>query len=368
MTLGNGSKAAFARSDLDLLVGLLRGEGYRVIGPKSDGAAIIYDELDSAADLPKGWTDTAEAGAVRAEKTEAETLFGYSLGVQGWKRFLYPPKQKLFSAERAGTGFRLVDQGGLETPMAFLGVRGCELAAIRVQDTVFSANGFAEPGYQGRRRDALIIAVECARAVSTCFCASAGSGPAVGSGYDILLNELDEGFIAEAGTPRGEALLAKLPLRPASTEEVELAEAQPLAAAAQQSRTMAADAKDILARNLNNPHWSAVAERCLTCGNCTMVCPTCFCTTVEDTTDLSGNHAERWRIWDSCFTIDYAHIAGGSLRNTGAARYRQWITHKLSTWHGQFGHSGCIGCGRCIAWCPVGIDITEEVRAISESE
>jgi Fe-S-cluster-containing hydrogenase component 2 len=115
---------------------------------------------------------------------------------------------------------------------------------------------------------------------------------------------------------------------------------------------------------LEHPRWDDVARRCLTCGNCTMVCPTCFCTQVTDTTDLTGDHAERWRRWDSCFTLEYSHVHGGSVRTSTRSRYRQWLTHKLSTWHDQFGTTGCVGCGRCIAWCPVGIDLTEEVRAL----
>ncbi|MBF0393567.1 MAG: 4Fe-4S dicluster domain-containing protein, partial [Alphaproteobacteria bacterium] len=121
-------------------------------------------------------------------------------------------------------------------------------------------------------------------------------------------------------------------------------------------------------RNREHPRWDEVAKRCLTCGNCTMVCPTCFCTTVDDVTDLGGTRTERVRSWDSCFTLDFSYIHGGSVRNEGSSRYRQWITHKLSSWHDQFGSSGCVGCGRCITWCPVGIDITEEVGAIRASE
>jgi Fe-S-cluster-containing hydrogenase component 2 len=126
--------------------------------------------------------------------------------------------------------------------------------------------------------------------------------------------------------------------------------------------------KELLYRNYEHPRWDNVATRCLTCANCTMVCPTCFCTTVEDVTDLSGDHAERWRKWDSCFTMDFSYIHGGSVRATPKSRYRQWLTHKLATWFDQFGSSGCVGCGRCITWCPVAIDLTEEVRAIRDSE
>jgi len=371
---GIGAKVVFDAGELDHLIAVLRQQGMLVLGPKVEDAAVIYAPLDSAADLPTGWTDRCEAGTYRLSRAadNSPASFGYTLGVQGWKRALYPPRQKLFHAERAGSGFRVLREHDPAQPMAFLGVRGCELAAIRVQDAVFDSHGFAEPGYLGRRRQSLIIAVECSHAAETCFCASAGAGPAVGTGVDIVLNEIVEDgaarYVAEARSERGLAVLAHLTVRPATTDEIDTARHQPQQAARQQTRGLDPDAAGVLARNLENPRWAQVAQRCLTCANCTMVCPTCYCTTVEDVTDLSGNHAERWRRWDSCFTIDYSYIHGGSVRNETASRYRQWITHKLSTWHSQFGASGCVGCGRCIAWCPVGIDITEEVRVLRETE
>ena len=140
-------------------------------------------------------------------------------------------------------------------------------------------------------------------------------------------------------------------------------------AAQQMGRAMDThDIRDLLLDNLDHPRWDAVASRCLSCANCTLVCPTCFCSAVEDTTDLSGEEAERARVWDSCFSVDYSYIHGGSVRQSGRSRYRQWMTHKLGTWFDQFGTSGCVGCGRCITWCPVGIDITEEVAAIRATE
>jgi Fe-S-cluster-containing hydrogenase component 2 len=134
-------------------------------------------------------------------------------------------------------------------------------------------------------------------------------------------------------------------------------------------RTLATDGlREVLLRQLDSPHWDEVGERCLACANCTLVCPTCFCSSVEDVSDLDGSHAERWRRWDSCFNPGFSHIHGGEVRNSTGARYRQWLTHKLATWHDQFGTSGCVGCGRCVTWCPVGIDLTAEAARLRERE
>ncbi len=139
--------------------------------------------------------------------------------------------------------------------------------------------------------------------------------------------------------------------------------------AAQMGRTLdVTDIRDLLYRNSEHPRWDEVADRCLTCGNCTMVCPTCFCASVDDVTDLAGEEASRERRWESCFTLEHSYVHGGSVRRSGKARYRQWMTHKLASWIDQFGTSGCVGCGRCITWCPVAIDITEEAAAIRATD
>jgi ferredoxin len=122
--------------------------------------------------------------------------------------------------------------------------------------------------------------------------------------------------------------------------------------------------RDLLLGNLEHARWDEVASRCLSCTNCTLVCPTCFCASVTEVADLSGDHVDRERQWASCFTLDHAKIHGHAVRSSTASRYRQRLTHKLAGWIDQFGTSGCTGCGRCITWCPVGIDITEEVAAI----
>ena len=283
------------------------------------------------------------------------------------------PHQTLWRARREGEAVTVTPEPAEPERFAFIGVRSCELHAIAIQDRVLIEGPHADPHYRARRQDNFIVAVNCARAAGTCFCASMKTGPKAESGFDLALTEIDgpEGplFVAESASAAGEALLEELPRRPATPEEVAAGEAAVAATAQSMGREMPAeDLHDLLLRNLQHPRWDEVAERCLTCANCTMVCPTCFCTSVEDASDLTGQETSRSRRWDSCFTMDYSYIHGGSVRSSTQSRYRQWMTHKLATWHDQFGSSGCVGCGRCITWCPVGIDITEEVRAIRDSE
>ena len=357
---------------LDDLVDALRARGFRVLGPTVRDGAIVYDDIESATELPIGWTDRQEAGTYRLERRDDDARFGYAVGPHSWKRFLFPPRVRLWRARLNG-GLPSVEQEEVdEQPQAFVGVRACELHAVEIQDRVFLGGRHVDDDYAARRRGAFLVAVNCFEPGGTCFCVSMGTGPKAESGYDLVLTELLDGehrFLVEAGSDRGAEVLAELPRRPAEDRDVEAADASIASAASHMGRSMETfDLRELLARNLEHPRWDDVARRCLTCGNCTLVCPTCFCSAVEDDTDLAGGEAERWRVWDSCFSVDYSYIHGGSIRPSGRSRYRQWMTHKLGTWHDQFGSSGCVGCGRCITWCPVGIDITEEVAAIRAKE
>jgi len=353
---------------LSRLVGELRERGYTVIGPTVRDGAIMLAELDSAADLPYGWGVETEAGRYRLRRRDDNAAFAHSAGPQSVKDVLHPPRARLWSADRA-TG--AVTAGPDDPPRyAVLGARPCDLAAIGVLDRVFTGGAHTEPVYTARRDGAFIVAVECTEPGATCFCTSMGGGPDARDGFDLAMTELaDERghrFLIRAGSPAGAEVLAALPTRPAGEEAVAEARAAVDDAAAAMTRSMPDESlPDLLAAARESPHWTDVASRCLTCGNCTMVCPTCFCTTTEDVTDLTGEHAERWRRWDSCFDLDFSYLHGGSVRTSGESRYRQWMSHKLGTWHDQFGSSGCVGCGRCIAWCPAGIDITAEAAALS---
>jgi formate hydrogenlyase subunit 6/NADH:ubiquinone oxidoreductase subunit I len=359
-----------AAGEIDKLIRSLANRGYEVLGPTIRDGAVVLGAVGGLRDLPRGQTDEQEAGRYRLKPRKDGALFGYTVGPQSWKKYLYPAQVKLVDAEQKEGVFRILNNAPLpERRLAFLGVRACELAAIAIQDRVLLHGPYRDLIYQVRRDQAFIVAVQCTQASATCFCASMGTGPQVTTGVDLTLTEVvnssDHWFLAEAGSDRGLEVLAELDHRLSTGEECLSAAAAVETAARQQTRRMdTAGIQELLYRNFEHPRWDQVAERCLTCANCTMVCPTCFCTTVEDVSDVTGDHAERWRRWDSCFTMDFSYIHGGCVRTSGKARYRQWMTHKLASWIDQFGTSGCVGCGRCITWCPVGIDITEELEAI----
>jgi sulfhydrogenase subunit beta (sulfur reductase) len=371
--LAGSTQVVVLASQVGRLIDILRRRGMEVVGPTVRDGAIVYDPIESAAELPTGFTDEQQPGHYRLKKRGDAALFGYVVGPQSWKKYFHPAAVRLWAAERQDSTFRILNsESHPSKPYAFLGVRACELAAIRVQDRVLLEDKYHDAVYDRRRAGAFIVAVQCTQAAETCFCMSMGTGPRAQGGFDLALTEIvasgEHRFLVETGTERGAEVLAELETSPLGAED-ERAANEALEGGRKQTRKINTEGvKELLYQNFEQTRWDEVAARCLTCANCTMVCPTCFCTTVEDVTDVTGDHAERWRYWDSCFTLAFSYIHGGNIRNSTKARYRQWMTHKLASWIDQFGSSGCVGCGRCITWCPVGIDITEEARAIGEGE
>ena len=354
---------------LDALLHALGAAGYQVIGPTLRDRAVVLEEIESTDDLPRGWGDVQEGGTYRLRRREDEALFGWAVGAHSWKPYLFPPRVTLFSATRDETGFRVDEERESVPPRAFFGVRSCDLHAIAIQDRVFLEGERPDPHYAQRREGLLLIAVNCSDPAATCFCTSMGTGPRASGGYDLALTELlDDGehrFVVEVGSERGADIARTIPTRATHDAELDAAVEVTVRAAGRITRSVDTNGiRDLLAANLEHPRWDDVAERCLACTNCTLVCPTCFCSTVEDHSDLTGQHAERSRRWDSCFTLDHSYLHGGSVRPAHRDRYRQWLTHKVGTWIDQFDSSGCVGCGRCITWCPVGIDLTAELAAL----
>ncbi|HUZ20907.1 MAG TPA: 4Fe-4S dicluster domain-containing protein [Acidimicrobiales bacterium] len=381
-----GDTAVIDVAGLDRLIAVLDERGYRTLGPVAKDGAIVRGTVSAAADLPAGWHDEHAPGSYRLRHDGCDELFGWAVGPQSWKPELYPPAETLWRARPEDRG--VVEEAADPTPpLAIVGARPCELAGITVLDRVLADGPYTDPRYAARRAGAFVLVAECGTPSATCFCASMETGPAAHGGFDLAIAELGGSrdghgtpgrhgaaggspaadghrFVVRVGSDLGASVLDETPYRAATAEELSARDALLEGARARMGRSLDTDGLPaLLARNLEHPRWAEVAERCLACGNCTMVCPTCFCSDVDDVTDLAGT-IERRRHWASCFDLQHSYLHGGPVRSSTSSRYRQWATHKLSTWHDQFGTSGCVGCGRCIAWCPVGIDLTEEVAAI----
>jgi ferredoxin len=356
------------RQDLALLFESLRAAGYGIVGPSTGKGVIQFGPLDSPDELPWGVSDDQDAGHYRLGTGAPGRAFAWTTAPQAAKPLVFPPRETLWQARRGEDGALTFFESRPETqPLAVIGLRGCDVAALALQDRHFLERG--DPWYRTRREALLIVAVNCARSAPTCFCRSTGDGPAVKSPYDLLLDELDDGYLVRAGSDRGQALLARTGWPEATAAHLDTAEAQLEAAAAAQTRRLpSTDLAGSLEARRTAPAWNAIADQCLACGNCTAVCPSCFCHHYEEQPALDASTSTRERAWDSCFGNDHSLMHGQPHRREIAQRYRQWLSHKLGAWHSQYGRSGCTGCGRCITWCPVGIDLTVSVDAVMAGE
>lgn len=366
-------KLVLPAGEFDVFLNALHESGYEIIGPTVQDQTVVYDTIEKTTDLPVGWVDAQREGSYRIFKNGVRSFFGFSVGPHAWKKFLHLAELLLFSARTNSAGFKTFEPNHAIAKRAFLGVRPCELSAILKQDKVFLDGKYVDTAYQLRRENALIIAVNCFRIGGNCFCHSMKTGPHAESGFDICLTEVDNDdhhyFVLETGSKSGEAVLAKMPaLENATQQDLKRVKAQLEQGIDDMAKFVdTTEIQSLFYKNYDNSIWNEIADRCMNCGNCTMVCPTCFCTNVEDVTDLTGSEAQRWRRWDSCFTMDFSYIHGGSVRPSAENRYRHWITHKFAAWHDQFKESGCVGCGRCITWCPVGIDVTQEIKKLQRT-
>nr|MCU0260765.1 4Fe-4S dicluster domain-containing protein [Ilumatobacteraceae bacterium] len=366
----DGARCIDARAGLDRLVEVLRAEGYRTLGPTVRDGVVAYDDLASGTDLPEGVRTEQAPGRFRLEASGDATRFSWTPGADSWKRFVFPPRSEVVRIRRADGTFVVEQPAPPPAPMALVGARDCEIRALAVLDRVLDDPDHPDDRYVERRADTFVVAVTCGVPSATCWCTSMGGDPRPQEGYDLRITEVLDGghrLLVEAGTTLGHRVLERLDGDPAVPGDHDAA-----AAVAERARDGIRHRLDgaalpsALAGTDEHAHWADVAARCLSCGSCTSVCPTCFCSSFTDVTDLvDPDVTVREQTWVSCFQLDHSRIGGRPVRATTADRYRQWLTHKLETWHEQFGTSGCVGCGRCSTWCPAGIDLPAEAAALT---
>lgn len=365
MAMAGEIRAALAKAQLQRLIDALTAKGYRIVGPTVRDGSVVWETIRAVSELPIGWRDRQEPGRYRLEQTGSHEVFGVVHGPQSLKPLVFAPREPLLQIERSKDGFTARPTIPQPEKVAVIGARACDLAGLAIQDRIFLKVAYHDPYYAARRGGLFVIAVNCTRALPTCFCASMETGPRAKTDFDLALTEVDDMLLIEPGSEAGSDLLSDLSLSPAPQKLVDEAATRVDACGHSQVRRLEQSRlPQALYDAHEHPRWDDVAGRCLACTNCTMVCPTCFCHAVEETPNLDHQHTAHARLWDSCFAQEHGYIHGKNIRPTIKDRYRMWLTHKLASWIDQFGMSGCVGCGRCITWCPVGIDLTEELPAL----
>ncbi len=368
-----GAISAISKPHLDTIFATLSGLDYQLEGPQVQDYTVVLGPIENRADLPRGYSSQEEPGKYTLSSNSQENYFNVTSGPHTWKKYFFPPKvqQMVFRKDPDHPNSWITESSAGEVPRyALIGVRPCDLAGIQIQDKIFLEGERCDPIYQERRENALIVVTNCSEPCGTCFCTSMGTGPKAENGFDLALTEIEDHFLIEVGSEKGQQALAGLEWQIASDDQLKKADWVINNSIRKIDLNLPSPEKlqTELLENLDHSHWDDVASRCLSCGSCTQVCPTCFCWDSADKTLLPGNMIIRERVWDSCFNPDYSYVAHGNTRPNTRARYRQWLTHKFASWYEQNGTSGCVGCGRCITWCPADINHLEEIAAIREGE
>jgi hypothetical protein len=337
-----GTWVRIEKPELQSIVDRLRELGYRVVGPTLGDGAVVYGEITTVAEMPIGHIDVQDGGYYRLIKTDEPSYFDYVVGPHSLKNYLFPSQATLLEGIRADGSWQMRVPDPPAEPWAVIGPRSCDLHALRVQDRVFLQDRFVDPAYASRRKRLFVAAVNCRRAASTCFCHSMNTGPAVNEPFDLAMTELSDRFVIEVGSEEGANALASAQWVPCTIAEIDEAQRLPRELAREMAgratsagqtagrsstecavsdgsvshgrHLETAGIRELLMSNLEHPRWDEVAERCLACANCTMVCPTCFCSRVDEVTDLAGESFRRDRSWDSCFGAEHSFMSAGSVR------------------------------------------------------
>jgi ferredoxin len=302
---------------IDDMLYQLQGDGYKCVAPRHHESEINYDTITKSADLPWGFHDEQAPGHYKVNKSDHKHAFGFVLPTTSVKPMLFKAKENVWKVKRNDEG-KLAFEPIVEfEKIAVFGVRPCDLRGIEIQDRVFMENSYNDVRYVKRRENQFLIAMNCTKSHSNCFCVALGDAPQADKGFDLAMTEIEgDGFVVEIGSDKGRALLDALDLEAASGGQAQKALAKIVYAVDGQKKTLPPikEVETKLMANLEHPQWDDVASRCLSCGSCTQVCPTCFCHTERDEPNVLGTETNHTREWDSCFSIDHSYTHGDTFR------------------------------------------------------
>ena len=280
------------------------------------------------------------------------------------KEVLFPQSEVLLRYEKVENQNRVTSTEQVKKQRILLGARPCDIQAISILDPVFMGKDYTDVYYLKKRETTLIMGFACGQPHSTCFCSSVGGGPFIRTGSDLFFIDLGDAYLIEFVTERGEALRGNPLLKEADPKDLSLAQGIEKKAQEKLDATLPIEGIEKgLDRITEGPFWDRIHEKCIGCGVCTFLCPTCHCFDIAD--EAVNNKGQRVRNWDSCLSPLYSlETSGHNPRPTGRERTRQRIMHKFNYYPKIFHRIACVGCGRCIAYCPVNFDIRQTIREV----
>ncbi|MFC1994521.1 4Fe-4S dicluster domain-containing protein [Chloroflexota bacterium] len=317
-------------------------EEYELFAPVKRDNLVVFDRIHSGNEAFLDYTNTTKS-AKEILFPQAETLFSY-VATDGGASIETPPSE--------------------ESPRLLFGVRPCDARSFVLLDEVFDGEKYKDVYYLNRRANMAVVAIGCVRPRSTCFCTSVGGAPCSAEGSDLLLIDVGDDYVVQVVSDKGARLLEGVGLEDAGEDEIALMWQAIRDAQAYMAPKLAMDGlKQKLDSMFEDPIWGPLTEKCLGCGVCTYLCPTCHCfDIVDEATDSAG---QRIRLWDSCQFRQFTLQASGfNPRPTTKGRLRQRIMHKFSYFIDNYGHIGCVGCGRCVIECPVNLDTRDVLTDI----
>jgi len=354
--------------ELTQIVAVLMAEGYTVIGPKDKKLALNLEKLSSPDELALGFVSEEKEGYYRLKP--AKTLaIDAAKPMNSPKYYTEKANQLLYTASQVNNQWEFKTAVVEPEPIAFFGLNACDVASLYILDLTFKQE-FKDPVYEKNRQAVqFVVGVNCTHPGNNCFCSTYNTGPRLTYPYDLGLTCLGETYLVEAGSQKGKEVLAKLKSEPAS--QAHLQQKETLLEKAKKQMSKAFNLKkacQVLADNYEHPYWDEPSERCLSCANCINVCPTCYCYQIYRRANLSADEVAVFRSLDACHHLEFAAVHGGNFRPRRVDRLRHWVNHKIFWTIEQYGVPGCVGCGRCITWCPTAIDITEPVFRLGGRE